>query len=250
MSASVIAVEDDGRGVRVVGLARPDVHNALNAPLVHALLEALIQRPSGTRCVVVHGHGPSFCAGGDRREGIMGPNGESGRSLDALQEITRELQRPDLISIAAVEGWAIGGGAELALACDVVVAGESASFRFPEVELDAHATGGSTWLLPRAVGLHRALLLLLTARALPAAAAMDWGLVAEVVPDGEALSHALALAGALALLPDGSAAALKRSVHDALGGSLEHALVNELEQARPRLARGGFLGPAAGTERG
>jgi crotonobetaine/carnitine-CoA ligase len=246
VSEPVVTIED-GAGLRVVGLGRPQVHNALNQRLVLDLLDALVDRPAETRCVVVHGHGTSFCAGGDRREGITGPDGRDGRSLDALQEITRQLQSPDLVSLAAVEGWAIGGGAELALACDVIVSAEGASFRFPEVELDAHATGGSTWLLPRSVGLHRALLLLLTARTLPAVEAHQWGLVAELTPDGHALDRALAMAKDVLALPVGSAGSLKRSLQAAWHGSLEDALANELEQARPRLAAGGFLG-AAGKE--
>ena len=182
---TVVTVEDNA-GVRSIGLARPEVHNALNQHVVLELVQALSDYPQDTRCLVVYGHGSSFCAGGDRREGIAGPDGAGIDTLEALQEITRRLQSPDVIAIAAVEGWAIGGGAELAVACDVIIAAESACFRFPEVELDTHATGGSTWLLPRAIGIHRAHYLLLTGKSLPAPQAHEWGLVAEVTADGAA----------------------------------------------------------------
>ena len=238
---TVVTVEDAG-GVRSIGLARPEVHNALNQHVVLDLLQALRDRPGDTRCLIVYGHGSSFSAGGDRREGIAGPDGAGIDTLEALQEITRRLQSPDIIAIAAVEGWAIGGGAELALACDVVVAAESACFRFPEVELDAHATGGSTWLLPRAIGMHRAYYLLLTGKPLLAPQAYDWGLVAELTADGGAYERARELARDLAGFPVGSVRSLKRSLHDAMTGTLEGALLNEVQQTRPRLAAGGFLG--------
>lgn len=233
---------DDSNGVRVVGLARPDVHNALNQAMIVALHDALKRTPPNTRAIVLYGHGPSFCAGGDRREGIAGPEDRSIEALELLQDITRLLQSPDIVAIAAVEGWAIGGGAELALACDLIVAARGATFRFPEVELDAHATGGSTWLLPRTVGIARANLLFLTAMPLDAANALAWGLVAELAADGAALSQACALARRMAQLPDGAVSSMKRSMQSSFEGSLEEALLNEVRQANPRLAAGGFLG--------
>jgi crotonobetaine/carnitine-CoA ligase len=236
---------DDVAGVRSIGLARPEVHNALNQQVIMELLHALSHRPRDTRCVILYGHGSSFCAGGDRREGIAGPTGAGTDALEALQEITRLLQSPDVVTIAAVEGWAIGGGAELAVACDVIVAAEGACFRFPEVELDAHATGGSTWLLPRAIGTHRAHYLLLTGRTLPAAQARDWGLVTELTSDGAALGRSRQLAREITEFPVDSVRTLKRSLHDALAGTLEEALVNEAQQAQDRLVAGGFLGEDA-----
>jgi enoyl-CoA hydratase/carnithine racemase len=242
----VTTVEDAGR-VRLVGLDRPEVHNALNRELVFELLDALRDRPPEVACLILFGHGASFCAGGDRREGIAGPDGESTDTLEAIQEITRQLQVPELFTIAAVEGWAIGGGAELALACDVIVAGETSTFRFPEVELGAHATGGCTWLLPRAIGLSRATLLLLTAQALDVQTACAWGLVAEVAARGGALTSARALADRVLGFPDHTIRSLKRSLQSSLVGTLEDALVNEVRETYPRLATGGFLGPAGVT---
>jgi enoyl-CoA hydratase/carnithine racemase len=242
ITSEVVTVEDVDR-VRLVGIDRPEVHNALNHDVVTRLCEAIRSRPAEIRCVVLFGHGPSFCAGGDRRQGIASPDGETRATLEMLQEITRRLQDPLIVSIAAVEGWAIGGGAELALACDIVVAGHGATFRFPEVELDAHATGGSTWLLPRTVGLGRAKLLLLTGMPVDATAAHAAGLVAEVIADGRALARARELATGLAGYSPATVASLKRSIEHGLDGTLEESLAIEVQEAHPRLGPGGFRGP-------
>jgi len=239
----LVTVVDDDR-VRLLGLRRPEVHNALNHDLVRQVLEAITSRPEHVRCLVVFGHGSSFCAGGDRHEGIAGPNGDTLETLKTLQDITRGLQHPDVVTIAAVEGWAIGGGAELALACDFVVAGRTATFRFPEIELDTHVTGGTSWFLPRASGLGRAKYLLFTGTPLDAAAAADWGLVAELVDEGGALGRARELAARIASYRPDVLASMKRSLHNGLQGSLEHSLATEVAEAHPRLGTGGFVGPS------
>ncbi len=240
----LVTVEDDDL-VRLVGLRRPEVHNAFNHDLVRQILDAIASRPDHVRCLVVFGHGSSFCAGGDRNEGIAGPNGDTLDTLETLQDITQELQRPDLVTIAAVEGWAIGGGAELAVACDFVIAGRSATFRFPEIELATHVTGGTSWLLPRAGGLSRAKYLLLTGTPIDAASAAAWGLVAEVVDEGTAIERSRELATRIASYSPDVLTSMKRSLQQGLHGSLETSLAMEVAEAHPRLRQGGFTGPTA-----
>jgi enoyl-CoA hydratase/carnithine racemase len=183
---------------------------------------------------VIEGEGGTFCSGGDRREGLA-IDGSERRGLEAIQNISRTLLDPAVVSFAAVEGWAVGGGAELALACDVVIAATSTRFRFTEVELGVHATGGATWLLPRAVGRTRAAQLMLAAEPVDGTTAAAWGLATEVVPDGGTRARAMELAERVASFPADSLMAVKRSLLAAMHGSLEQAFAREVEETEPRL---------------
>jgi len=117
--------------------------------------------------------------------------------LDQIGRAVRLLAALPKPTIAAVNGVAAGVGTSLALACDLAIAAESASFMFSWIRLGLVADGGASWLLTRLVGPRRAKELILTARRVPAAEALAWGLVNEVVADGQALERALALAHAL-----------------------------------------------------
>jgi enoyl-CoA hydratase/carnithine racemase len=169
---------------------------------------------------VVAGEGPSFCAGADVKEraGLEDDDAWLAQHhvLEAAFAAVRECPAP---VIAAVEGAALGGGLELALSCDLVVAGEGASFGQPEVRRGIMPGGGATQLLPRAVGVARAKLLILAGEPVDAATALAWGLVVELVPAGEARARALDLAARIAanapLAVRGAKAAIDR------GGELE-----------------------------
>ena len=137
------------------------------------------------------------------------------------------LRSPSLVSLCAIEGWAVGGGMELALACDLIVCAATARFRLPDVAIGAGLTGGSTWLLPRSVGIHRANALVLGEAELDARTASDWGLVARVVEPGRAESEAIGIAGRLASMPASAVSAYKAVAAHSLEGSLAKALDEE-----------------------
>ena len=210
--------------VEVIRLARPEVLNALNGPLIAELHASL--KASRARVVVLAALGTSFCSGGDRRDGI-GINGDVLPSIERLQEITVMLRSSDRVSICAVEGWAVGGGMELALACDLIVSAVTARFRLPDVAIGAGLTGGSTWLLPRSVGFHRAMALVLGEVELDANTASDWGLVARVVDTGQAETEAVALAARVASMSTEAVSGFKSVIAGSLEGNMDRALVEE-----------------------
>jgi 2-(1,2-epoxy-1,2-dihydrophenyl)acetyl-CoA isomerase len=212
--------------VDVIRLSRPDVLNALNGPLIaelHASLEA-----SAARVVVLTGQGSSFCAGGDRRSGI-GVDGDVAISINRLQRITELLRSPDRVSICAVEGWAVGGGMELAVACDLIVSAVTGKFRLPDVAIGAGLTGGSTWLLPRIVGVHRFNALVLGEVELDAQTALDWGIVTRLADTGHAEAEAVVLGRRVAAMPAEAVSAFKRVASSSIEGTLDQALAAEAE---------------------
>lgn len=215
----------------VVTLNRPERLNALNRDLVFELEDAL-QRASTSRAIVLRGAGRAFCSGEDLVDGL-GVEGDGGsglrQALMALQRITRTLVSFPGSVVAAVAGYAVGGGAELALAADLVICAPDAKFRFPEVPLGYAHTGGVTQRLTAIVGLARAKELLLTGRWVAADEARSIGMVAEVVVDANA--RALELAAQLASHPRRSVEAAKRSVELAGGSVLEEALYREVDAA-------------------
>lgn len=212
--------------IDIIRLARPEVLNALNGPLIaelHASLQA-----SHARVVVLSGQGSSFCSGGDRREGIS-IDGDAVPSIKRLQDITRMLRSTDRVSICAIEGWAVGGGMELSLACDLIVSAVTGRFRLPDVAIGAGLTGGSTWLLPRSVGAHRATALVLGEIELDANMARDWGIVARVVDAGKAEAEAIAMAARVAAMPAGAVSSYKLVAAHSLEGTLDSALAEETD---------------------
>ena len=187
-----VAVEEDG--IATLTLARPEVRNAINLDMVQEVstaLDALSVDPA-VRVLVLNGEGRSFAGGAD-----IGQLRER-RTADALRAINAGMfQRVEDFPhpvIAAIEGFALGGGCELAMACDIRIAGETARLGFPEVGLGIFPAAGGTWRLPRLVGLGKAKELVFTGRILTAAEANEIGLVEHVVPEGDAVSHARVLA--------------------------------------------------------
>jgi enoyl-CoA hydratase len=178
--------------VLIITIDRPSARNAVNREVATALDAALdlLDTDPGLTAGVLTGAGGHFCAGMDLNafpvEGIpvVGDDGLAGLTRRAL---TKPM-------IAAIEGYAIAGGFELALACDLIVAGESAQFGLPEVTRGLIAGEGGAIRLPQRLPYHVAMELLLTGDPLPAATAAHFGLVNRVVPDGEAVTSALRLA--------------------------------------------------------
>jgi enoyl-CoA hydratase len=158
-------------------------------------LDALAQDPA-VRVLILRGEGTTFAGGAD-----IGQLRER-RTLDAMRAINAGMfQRVEDFPhpvIAAIEGFALGGGCELAMACDIRIAGDTARLGFPEVSLGIFPAAGGTWRLPRLVGLGKAKELVFTGRLLSATEALGIGLVEHVVPAGDAEAHALVLARQIA----------------------------------------------------
>ncbi|MFO1414296.1 MAG: enoyl-CoA hydratase-related protein [Burkholderiales bacterium] len=197
----VLLREDCGDGVELLRINRPQVRNALNLELRRALAVAFSEAgsSSATRCIVLTGDAKAFCAGADLREYVDAePLEIISRQMDRLWGAISECPTP---IVAAVNGHAIGGGCELAMHADIIVAGESARFGQPEVRIGLVPGGGATQRLTRSVGKFAAMKLMLTGGAIPAAEARALGLVSEVVPDDQVLPRAIALAREIAALP-------------------------------------------------
>ena len=180
--------------VAILQLNRPKVLNALNALMMAELCEALesLDRDETVRCLILTGDEKSFAAGADIRE-LVGAG-----SIEIMQKNTVALwTRVQAIGkplIAAVSGYALGGGCELALACDMIVASEDARFGQPEINIGVIPGAGGTQRLARILGKHKAMELVLTGRTLTAREALQMGLVNRVVSDGSCLEEARKLA--------------------------------------------------------
>ena len=190
-------------GVATVTLNRPDKLNALSAEMYHELADtfAALGADDAVRCVMVIGAGRAFCAGGD--VGSMGGMGASeiaaGRKrTQSHQRMIKNLHNLEKPVIAAVRGPAAGIGASIALACDLIVASETAYLMMAFKKIGLPPDGGAVFLLAQHLGIARAKELVYTARKLPAAEAKEMGIVMKVVPDGELETEARALALELA----------------------------------------------------
>ncbi|MEU0382819.1 enoyl-CoA hydratase-related protein [Streptomyces chartreusis] len=192
-----LKVERDGRVV-TVRLHRPHALNALSSELLAELLDVLgpLDQDPEVGCFIVSGSERVFAAGADIRE-MAGRSAVDMLSEDyfAAWEHFADLRTP---KIAAVAGYALGGGCELAMMCDLVVAGESALFGQPEIKLGVIPGIGGTQRLPRLVGRAKAMDLILTGRTMDAREAERCGLVSRVVPDDRVLAEAREAAAAIA----------------------------------------------------
>lgn len=235
-TVEVFSEETDG-GLVHIRLNRPERLNAVSSALVENLLAALDQvAGSGAGAVVLAGKGRAFCAGHDLKEPV--PPGDSRARLERLQEVTRRLRALPQPVIAAVHGYAIGAGAEFALGCDLVVAGEDAVFAFPEATLGLSVTGAASRLLPLLVGPLKAKELLLLGERIDAPAAERFGLVNVVVPDP--LETATGWARKIAGHPGATLAKRALDASTDLEAALElevsHALITEGSPAVTRSA--------------
>jgi len=195
-----IAHEDGG--VMVITLNRPDRLNAMNTAMMLELREIftdLYVHPDKARVVIVTGAGErGFCAGADLKE-RDGMSDEAWRSQHAVvEQIARAMWLAPMPLIAAVNGVAMGGGAEIALCCDFIYAAESARFAFPEVTRGIMPGMAGPQNLPRAVGVRRAKEIVLTGRPFGAGEAAEWGMVNRVLPLIELMPTALDAARAIA----------------------------------------------------
>ncbi len=185
-------------GVMQITLNRPKALNALSKGLLAEVARVLDEATAddAVRCVVLTGDERAFSAGADIKEmsdGGIPMFAEAGRlkSWKTIERFAKPL-------IAAVNGYALGGGCELILRCDIVVAGEGACFGTPEIKIAAFPGDGGTQRLPRSVGKARAMMMVLTGEFIDAETARDWGLVVEVVPSERTIERALEIAGIIA----------------------------------------------------
>lgn len=223
MAYTNILVEQDG-AVAVVTLNRPKVLNALNQATMDEVVDALetLDRDETARCMVLTGGERAFAAGADINEMAAATPVEmlSGYRFQQWERI-RKVSTP---IIAAVRGFALGGGCELAMLCDMIVAGEGARFGQPEINLGIMPGAGGTQRLTRAVGKARAMELVLTGRHMTAAEAYGMGLVTRVVPDEVVVEEARKLARQIAEKAPVAVRLAKEAVLKAFDTTLEVGL--------------------------
>ncbi|MBX3024463.1 enoyl-CoA hydratase/isomerase family protein [bacterium] len=206
---------DEGR-VALVTLNRPERRNAYDVAMRDALYAALtaVRDDPAVRALVLCGNGPAFSTGGDVAEFGSAPSPLRAREVRWLRDVWGTLWSLPAITIAAVHGYAVGGGFEMALLCDQCLAAADARFALPETGLGMIPGVAGTQTLPRLTGLGRALHYALTGAWLDAEEARACGLVSRIVPRHALLPTALATARAVARLPAGLAARLKRAVNE------------------------------------
>jgi enoyl-CoA hydratase len=231
MSDPTILTEVRGEGPRrtaLIRLNRPQQLNALNDELMDALGTALagFDRDDGIGCIVITGSDKAFAAGADI--GAMATKtymqAYQGDFITRNWETIRQVRKP---VIAAVAGFALGGGCELAMMCDIVIAADTARFGQPEIKLGIIPGAGGTQRLPRAVGKAKAMDLVLTARMMDAAEAERAGLVSRVVPADKLLDEALGAAATLCALSAPSLMMAKECVNRAFESGLADGISYE-----------------------
>ena len=223
----LVITERPEDGVALVKINRPEVRNALNMATRQALAAAFeaLQEDGSVRAIVLTGDQQAFAAGADLREFI---------DAGAIEIMRRRSERywsavartPQPV-IAAISGYALGGGLELAMCCDLIVAGEGAQLGQPEVRVGIMPGAGGTQRLTRAVGKFHAMRICLTGRPIGAAEAYQIGLVSQVVPDAEVVDTALMIARDIARLPPLAVIQIKEAIVAGEDASLETGLMLE-----------------------
>ncbi|MFZ5477315.1 MAG: crotonase/enoyl-CoA hydratase family protein [Myxococcota bacterium] len=241
-----VRTEDHGP-VRVVTITRPEVRNAVDRPTAEALADAFrVFEASEAAVAVLAGEGGTFCAGADLKEVAAGrPNRLEPDGDGPMGPSRMVLAKP---VIAAIEGYAVAGGLELAAWCDLRVAAEDAVLGVFCRRWGVPLIDGGTVRLPRLIGLSRALDLILTGRPVGAAEALQMGLVNRVVPRGEALGAAIALAKEIAAFPQTCLRHDRLSAYES-DGSFAAAMANEFEHGRHALAAEAAAGATRFTTR-
>jgi 2-(1,2-epoxy-1,2-dihydrophenyl)acetyl-CoA isomerase len=235
MSYETVTWEQEG-GVGRITLNRPETLNAWTAEFGHELSEVVNERAAdpSVRAVLITGAGRGFSSGADLKAGFdPDPADNMPNIRKELNEVyhpiirgVRELEKP---VVAAVNGAAVGIGASLAFACDLVLAAESAFFGLAFVNIGLMPDGGSTLFVPAAVGKARAFQMALLGERITAARALDWGLVNFVHPDDRLMPEAEALVERFATGPTRSYAASKKALNQMLFPNLEEQLALEAE---------------------
>jgi enoyl-CoA hydratase/carnithine racemase len=220
-------LERPSEGVALIRINRPEQLNALNMEVRIQLAEhfATLTADETVRAIVLTGNEKAFAAGADIKEmAELNPIEvvlrRSHRALEAINACPKPI-------IAAVNGFAFGGGCEIAMHCDIIIAGESAQFGQPEVRVGIIPGGGGTQRLTRTVGKYQAMKMCLTGKPISAREALAMGLASEVVPDAEVLDAALKMASTIAAMPPLAVAAIKEVILAGQNASLDAALLLE-----------------------
>jgi enoyl-CoA hydratase/carnithine racemase len=224
MTDSVVLLEHPADGVALVRINRPDARNALNMEVRKQIARHLTElgEDGATRCIILTGNAKSFAAGADIKEMAgVGPIEMWQRGTQKLWRVIAACPKP---VIAAVNGFALGGGCELAMTCDIIIAGESARFGQPEVNIGIIPGGGGTQRLTRAVGKYKAMKICLTGELFSAKEAFDMGLVSELVADADVEKRAIEMASKIASLPPLAVQQVKEVVLAGQDASLDAAL--------------------------
>lgn len=218
-------VTELSEGILTLRLNRPQRLNALTLAMVQALLTAVQGAVADERVhvLLLCAEGRTFCAGKDRDDP---PAPEFVATLQALAQELMDCPKP---VVAAAQGWAVGGGLELLLNCDVVVAGRGARFSLPEVQMGLLGTGGVAALLPRTIGLARAKGALLLGLDVSAEQAVQWGLIWSVTDDANPLDEARSLALQLASRDPAVLACMKALLHEETLNDLAGVLAREAQ---------------------
>lgn len=210
-----------------------DRRNAISRAMGRDLMERVERVASSreTRVVIITGAGDkAFCAGADLKERSTMSEADVRAFLGTLRQTLRRMETCDCIFIAAINGAALGGGTELALACDLRVAAPAAELGLTEVKLGIIPGGGGTQRMARLIGPGRARDLILTGRRINAAEALSFGLVNRLAPEGRLIDTAFALAVSIADNGPIAVAAAKHAMAEGLALPLDRALLLELEK--------------------
>ena len=220
----------------VLTMNRPDALNALSQELAKAMTEAIhsVANRSDVRSIVITGHGKSFCAGVDLKERRqLSPDGKWAQSRQ-LWHLCETIQASPKAVIAAINGWTLGGGFELALACDLRYAAEEAQFGWPEMTLGAYPGGGAAIMLPRLIGPARAKELFFTAKnRIGADKALAYGLLQAVVPHDQLMRTVLTCARDIESTSPLGLAAVKTSVNQGADLPWDEAVALDQKLRRP-----------------
>jgi enoyl-CoA hydratase/carnithine racemase len=248
MSAvDVLLVDRTEPGVAILTLNRPAQLNALNGELVDALLAALDQIAAAgpqVRVIVLRGAGRAFCAGADLKwlnAGVLADHAAHGRFQDNLNLVCEKLESADQIVIGAVHGYALAGGLEVLLACDMIIAASDAQLGDEHIKRNLIPGGGGSQRLPRKIGLARGLFALLTGHRMSGEEAERWGLACASVDADELEKASVELARGLASRDATALATMKMIVRRGMELPLKDALWLELYQQQRYRAKSGAM---------
>ncbi|MDV4216182.1 2-(1,2-epoxy-1,2-dihydrophenyl)acetyl-CoA isomerase PaaG [Acinetobacter baumannii] len=231
-------IAEEKNGVGYLTFNRPKALNSFNVDMHREVAEVLSQwtKNPDVRCVVISGEGRGFCAGQDLGDRVVDPNADApdlGYSIETYYNplIKTIVNMPKPV-ICAVNGVAAGAGANIALACDLVIAAKSANFVQAFCRLGLVPDSAGTWFLPRAVGHARAMGLALLGDKLPAETAKEWGMIWDVVEDAELKTKVTELAERLAKQPTFGLSLIKKAIHQSSNNTFDEQMLLERDLQR------------------
>lgn len=244
LQITVEPLAGDAEGVSVLSICRAEARNAIGRQLLRELQEAIniLRQERTTRCLVIRSAVPGvFCAGADLKERATMTKQEATEFVNNVRKTFSEVEALPMPTLAVVEGHALGGGAELALACDIRISDETSTFAFPETQLGIIPGAGGTQRLPRLVGRSKAKELVFTCERISASEAQAIGLIDHLVPPLNAYDKALTLSKRIAKAAPLSLRAAKAAINQGLdvdqnnGCKIEEALYSQLIHTQDRL---------------